>query len=146
MDVAAQRYAVMTTWFNPRAGFPTPYVTVPLMLYVQWVKVGDDCSFLVSYRRKPKGTIVLGSVLKNTSSGAITQPKIIRPERNSNLNCNSSRYSHIPNIKSISQRTSKKGPDNLKFEHKIQTFSFPDFFWRSMRYWFDIWLIAISNI
>jgi hypothetical protein len=32
------------------------------MLCVQWVKVGDDCSFLVSYRRKPKGTIVLGSV------------------------------------------------------------------------------------
>ena len=41
-------------------------------------------------------------------------------ERNSNLNCNSSRYSHIPNIKSISQRTLKKSPDNLKFEQKIQ--------------------------
>jgi hypothetical protein len=37
---------------------------------------------------------------KNTSSRAITQPKIIRPEQNSNLNCNSSRYSHIPNIRS----------------------------------------------
>jgi hypothetical protein len=34
---------------------------------------------------------------KNSSSRAITQPKVIRPERNSNLNCNSSRYSHIPN-------------------------------------------------
>jgi hypothetical protein len=34
---------------------------------------------------------------KNTSSRAITQPKIIRPERNSNLKCNSSRYNHIPN-------------------------------------------------
>jgi hypothetical protein len=32
---------------------------------------------------------------KNTSSRVITQPKIIRPERNSNLNCNSSRYSQI---------------------------------------------------
>ena len=51
---------------------------------------------------------------------AITQPNIIRPERNSNLNCNSSRYSHIPNIKSIYQRTSKKSPDNFKFEQKIQ--------------------------
>jgi hypothetical protein len=30
---------------------------------------------------------------------AITQPKIIRLERNSNLNSNSSKYSHIPNIK-----------------------------------------------
>jgi hypothetical protein len=31
---------------------------------------------------------------------AITQPKVIQPKRNSNLNCSSSRYSHIPNIKS----------------------------------------------
>ena len=51
---------------------------------------------------------------------AITQPNIIRPERNSNLNCNSSRYSHIPNIKSIYQRTSRKSPDNLKFEQKYK--------------------------
>ena len=51
---------------------------------------------------------------------AITQPKVIRPERNSSLNCNSSRYSQIPNIKSIYQRTSKKSPDNFKFEQKIQ--------------------------
>jgi hypothetical protein len=86
---------VMTTWSNPRAEFPTPYVTVPLILCVQWVKVGDDCSFLVPYRRKLKGTIVLGSFC----------PIIIRPEQNSNLNRNSSRYSHIPNIKSIYQRT-----------------------------------------
>ena len=50
----------------------------------------------------------------------ITQPIIIRPERNSNLKCNSSRYSHMQNIKSIYQRTSKKGPDNVKFEQKIQ--------------------------
>jgi hypothetical protein len=27
---------------------------------------------------------------------------------------------YIPNIKSISQRTSKKSPDNLNFEQKIQ--------------------------
>ena len=51
---------------------------------------------------------------------AITQPKVIQPERNSNLNCNSYRYSHIPNIKSIYQKRSKKGPDNVKFEQKIQ--------------------------
>jgi hypothetical protein len=42
-----------------------------------------------------------------------------RPERNSNLKCNSSRYSHIPNIKSIYQRTSKKSPVNFKFEQKM---------------------------
>jgi hypothetical protein len=45
---------------------------------------------------------------------------IYKTERNSNLNCNSSRYSHIPNIKSIYQRTSKTNPDNLKFEQNIQ--------------------------
>jgi hypothetical protein len=38
-----------------------------------------------------------------------TQPKVIQPEQNSNLNCNSSRYSHIPNIKSnISKDVKKK--------------------------------------
>ena len=51
---------------------------------------------------------------------AITQLKVIRPERNSNLNCNSSRYSDIPNIKSIYQRTSRKSPDNLKFKQKYK--------------------------
>ena len=51
---------------------------------------------------------------------AITQPKVIPPERNSSLNCNSSRYSQIPNIKSIYQRTSRKSPDNFKFEQKYK--------------------------
>ena len=36
------------------------------------------------------------------------------------LNCNTSRYSHIPNIKSIYQRTSNKSPNNFKFEQYIQ--------------------------
>ena len=57
---------------------------------------------------------------KNTSSRAITQPKILRPEQNSSLNCNSSRYSQMPNIKSIYQRTSRKSPDNLTFEQKYK--------------------------
>jgi hypothetical protein len=57
---------------------------------------------------------------KNTCSMAITQPKVIRPDQNSNLNCNPSRYSHMPNIKSIYQRTSKKSPDNFKFEQKYK--------------------------
>ena len=51
---------------------------------------------------------------------AITQPKVIQPERNSSLNCNSSRYRQIPNIKSIYQRTSRTSPDNLKFEQKYK--------------------------
>ena len=39
---------------------------------------------------------------------AITRPKIIGPERNVNLNCNSSLYTHIPKIKSISPSIAKK--------------------------------------
>ena len=40
---------------------------------------------------------------KFQSPRAITRPKIIGPERNVNLICNLSLYTHIPNIKSISQ-------------------------------------------
>ena len=69
-------------------------------------------------REKKSGKLKVWT--KNTSSGAITQPKIIRPEQNSNLNRNSSRYSYIPNIKSIYQRTSRKSPDNLKFKQKYK--------------------------
>jgi hypothetical protein len=43
---------------------------------------------------------------------AITQPKIIGPERNENLICNLSLYTHIPNTKSISQSIEKKSGDN----------------------------------
>jgi hypothetical protein len=45
---------------------------------------------------------------KFQSPRAITQPKIIGPERNVNLICNSSLYTHIPNIKSISPSIAKK--------------------------------------
>jgi hypothetical protein len=45
---------------------------------------------------------------KFQSPRAITRPKIIGPERNLNLICNSSLYTHIPNIKSISQIIPKK--------------------------------------
>jgi len=38
----------------------------------------------------------------------ITRPKIIGPERNVNLICNLSLYTHIPNIKSISQSVLRK--------------------------------------
>ena len=39
---------------------------------------------------------------------AITQPKIIRPERSVNFICSLALYTHIPNIKSISQSIAKK--------------------------------------
>ena len=45
---------------------------------------------------------------KFQSPRAITQPKIIGPEWNVNLICNLSLYTHIPNIKSISQTIAKK--------------------------------------
>jgi hypothetical protein len=57
----------------------------------------------------------------------------------SNLNCNSSRYSHRPNIKSIYQRTSKKSTDNLKFEQKIKLK------FRSGRITFS-WVMAIELV
>ena len=72
------------------------------------------------YQRTSKKVRTTSNLSKNTSSRVITQPKVIRPERNSNLNCNSSRYSLIPNIKSKYQRTSKKSPDNLKFKQKYK--------------------------
>ena len=49
---------------------------------------------------------------KFQSPRAITRPKINGPERNVNLICNLSLYTHIPNIKSISQSIAKKSGDN----------------------------------
>ena len=49
---------------------------------------------------------------KFQSPRAITWPKIIGLERNVNLICNLSLYTHIPNIKSISQRIAKKSGHN----------------------------------
>jgi hypothetical protein len=43
---------------------------------------------------------------------AITWPKIIGPERNIISICNLSLYSHIPNIKSISQSIAKRSVNN----------------------------------
>jgi hypothetical protein len=45
---------------------------------------------------------------KFRSPRAITRPKIIGPEGSVNLICNSSLYTHIPNIKSISQSITKQ--------------------------------------
>jgi hypothetical protein len=47
------------------------------------------------------------NIWPNFSPRAITRPKIIRPERNVHLICNLSLYTHIPNIKSISQSIAK---------------------------------------
>jgi hypothetical protein len=58
--------------------------------------------------------VALGKVVttkylaKFQSPRAITLPKIIGPERNVNLICNSSLYTHIPKIKSISPSLKKK--------------------------------------
>jgi hypothetical protein len=49
---------------------------------------------------------------KFQSTRAITRPKIIGSERNVNLICNSSLYTHTPNIKSISQSIAKKSGRN----------------------------------
>jgi hypothetical protein len=49
-----------------------------------------------------KKVVTTKHLAKFQSPRAITWPKIIRPERNVNLICNLSLYTHIPNIKSIS--------------------------------------------
>ena len=54
---------------------------------------------------------------KFQSPRAITWPKIIRPERNVNLICNLSLYTHIPNIKSISQSIAKKVVTTVLFRN-----------------------------
>ena len=48
------------------------------------------------------------NLAKFQSPRAITRWKIIGPKRNVNLICNSSLYTHIPNIKSISPSIAKK--------------------------------------
>jgi hypothetical protein len=59
---------------------------------------------------------------------AITRPKIIEPERNVNLICNSSLYTHTLKIKSICPSIAKKNGDNdidlifgmRVYSHKLQ--------------------------
>jgi len=59
---------------------------------------------------------------KFQSPRAITRPKIIEPERNVNLICNLSLYTHISNIKSISQSIAKKSGDNC-FISELRTWA-----------------------
>jgi hypothetical protein len=59
-------------------------------------------------------------LVKFQSPRAKTRPKIIGPERNVDLICNLSLYTHIPNIKSISQSIAKKSGDNC-FISELQT-------------------------
>ena len=58
---------------------------------------------------------------KFQSPTAITRPKIIRPERNLILICNSSLYTHIPQIKSISPSIAKKKVVTTKYLAKFQS-------------------------
>jgi hypothetical protein len=59
-----------------------------------------------------KKVVTTKYLAKFQSPRAITRPKINGPERNVNLICNLSLYTHIPNIKSISQSIAKKSGDN----------------------------------
>jgi hypothetical protein len=59
-----------------------------------------------------KKVVTTKYLAKFQSPRAITRPKIIGPERNVNLICNSSLYTHIPNIKSIFQSITRKSGDN----------------------------------
>ena len=142
LDVAAQRYAVMTTW----AGFPTPYVTVPLILCVQWVKVEDDCSFWVPYRRKPKGTIVLGSVRPShynfKLSGLFFDVLWY-------IDLIFGMWLYLDELRFKFEFCSGRiiiGWDMaLELVFFVKSLSCPNFFWRPLRYWLDIWYVAISR-
>jgi hypothetical protein len=58
---------------------------------------------------------------KFQSQRAITQPKIIGPERNLNLISNSSLYTHISKIKSISPSIAKTNGVTTKYLTKFQS-------------------------
>jgi hypothetical protein len=150
----------MTTWSNPRAGFPTPYVTVPLILCVQWVKVEDDCSFLVPYRRKPKGTIVLGSVRPSVRPSVCLSVCL-----SVTLKCYVLRtfvyvlwyidlifgmWLYLDELRFkfefCSGRMIFGWVMALELVFFVQILSCPDFFFlRPLRYWLDIWYVAISR-
>jgi hypothetical protein len=160
LDVAAQRYDVMTTWSNPRAGFPTSYVTVPLILCVQWVKIGNDCSFLVPYQWKPKGTIVSGSV--RTSVRPSVRPSVCPSVRHIKiLSCPDffftsfdiltwylvcgyiyMSYNLSSNFVPVEWFLAELWPFNLYFLFK---FKLSGFFWHPLRYWLNMWYVAISK-
>ena len=59
-----------------------------------------------------KKVVTTKYLAKFQSPRAITRPKIIGPEQNVTVICNISLYTHIPNIKSISQSIAKKSGDN----------------------------------
>jgi len=59
-----------------------------------------------------KKVVTTKYLAKFQSPRAITRPKIIGPEQNVNFICNLSLYTHIPNIKSISQSIAKKSGRN----------------------------------
>ena len=69
----------------------------------------ESSQYLRTWRKKVVTTKYLA---KFQNPRAITRPKIIGPERNVNLICNLSLYTHIPNIKSISPNMAKKSGDN----------------------------------
>jgi hypothetical protein len=68
---------------------------------------------------------------KFQSPRAITRPKIIGPERNVNLICNLSLYTHKTNIKSISKSIAKKSGRNC-FISELRT-------WVTLSVHYAIW-------
>ena len=77
-----------------------------LWLYILIRKIKSISQIIV------KKVVTIKYLAKFQSPRAITRPKIIGPERNVNLICNSSLYTHIPKIKSISPSIAKKSGDN----------------------------------
>ena len=66
-------------------------------------------------KHRRKKVVTTKYLAKFQSSRAITRPKIIWPERNVNLICNSSLCTHIPKIKSISPSIAEKKVVTTKY-------------------------------
>jgi hypothetical protein len=72
-------------------------------LYTHTLKIKSICPSIV------KKMVTTKYLAKFQSSRAITRPKIIGPERNVNLICNSSLYTNTKNQVNISKHSEKSG-------------------------------------
>jgi len=109
---------------SPRA------ITLPKINWLEW-NVNLICnSLLYTHITKIKSispsivkkVVITKYLAKFQTPRAITRPKIIGLEQNVNLICNTSLYTHIPKIKSISSSIGKKRWQlNIWPNFKVQT-------------------------
>jgi hypothetical protein len=115
----------MTTKYLAKYQRPTA-VSWPKIIQPEWISK-LICNFIHSHTKNQVNisnqwnkVVTTKYLAKFQSPTAITRPKIIGPERNVNLICNLSLYTHIPKIKSISLSIAKKGV-TTKYLAKFQS-------------------------